>query len=103
MSGGPDDDTGDGSSSTTHHHALVLSLSDLSVWCYACGCYVKHDRLLPLLVRAEAMYVRTYVHLHPPPSVCLVLPVYLFIYIYIYIYQGKRQGPLTQTSPTHRT
>jgi hypothetical protein len=30
----------------------VLSLSDLSVWCYACNEYVKHDRLLPLLIRA---------------------------------------------------
>lgn len=44
------------------HHALVLSLSDLSVWCYACACYVKHDRLLPLLVRAEATCVQTYVY-----------------------------------------
>jgi hypothetical protein len=36
-------------------HGLVLSLSDLSVWCYLCGGYVKHDRLLPFLVRAEAL------------------------------------------------
>ena len=36
-------------------HALVLSLSDLSVWCYLCGGYVKHDRLLPFLMRAEAL------------------------------------------------
>lgn len=50
-----------GASSDGNHHALVLSLSDLSVWCYACASYVKHDRLLPLLVRAEAMYVYTYV------------------------------------------
>lgn len=48
-----------GASSDSGHHALVLSLSDLSVWCYACASYVKHDRLLLLLVRAEAMYVCT--------------------------------------------
>lgn len=36
-------------------HGLVLSLSDLSVWCYLCGSYVKHDRLVPFLVRAEAL------------------------------------------------
>lgn len=49
-------------------HALVLSLSDLSVWCYACGCYVKHDRLLPLLVRAEATYVHACVRARPSIS-----------------------------------
>jgi len=36
-------------------HSLVLSTRDLSVWCYACNCYVKHERLLPLLTRAEAL------------------------------------------------
>ena len=36
-------------------HCLALSLSDLSVWCYACNSYVKHDRLMPLLIRAEAV------------------------------------------------
>jgi len=40
-------------------HGLVLSLSDLSVWCYLCGGYVKHDRLLPFLVRAEALKFNT--------------------------------------------
>ena len=36
-------------------HCLVLSSRDLSVWCYACNSYVKHERLLPLLTRAEAL------------------------------------------------
>lgn len=36
-----------------------MSLSDLSVWCYLCGGYVKHDRLLPFLVRAEALKFNT--------------------------------------------
>lgn len=40
-------------------HGLALSLSDLSVWCYICRSYVKHDRLLPLLVRAEALKFST--------------------------------------------
>lgn len=51
--------TGHGAGSAGHAggegHGLVLSLSDLSVWCYLCGVYVKHDRLLPFLVRAEAL------------------------------------------------
>lgn len=54
------------STNPAQHHALVLSLSDLSVWCYACGGYVKHDRLLPLLVRAEAACVRW------PVCVCIM-------------------------------
>ena len=33
-------------------HCLALSYSDLSVWCYACNGYVKHDRLIPCLVKA---------------------------------------------------
>lgn len=40
-------------------HGLVLSLSDLSVWCYLCSSYVKHDRLVPFLVRAEALKFNT--------------------------------------------
>lgn len=39
----------------TEQHCLVLSISDLSVWCYACSTYVKHDCLLPMLVRAESL------------------------------------------------
>ena len=39
----------------TDQHCLVLSTRDLSVWCYACSTYVKHDCLLPILVRAEAI------------------------------------------------
>lgn len=34
-------------------HCLALSLSDLSVWCYICESYVKHDVLIPLLFEAE--------------------------------------------------
>lgn len=34
-------------------HPLALSKSDLSVWCYACGKYVSHERLTPLLCAAE--------------------------------------------------
>ncbi len=35
-------------------HCLALSRSDLSVWCYACGEYVKHDALYPVLTAAAA-------------------------------------------------
>ena len=28
-------------------HHLAISLSDLSVWCYACEAYVEHDAILP--------------------------------------------------------
>lgn len=47
------------SENASEGHGLALSLSDLSVWCYICGSYVKHDRLLPLLVRAEALKFST--------------------------------------------
>ena len=26
-------------------HCIALSLSDLSIWCYACENYIKHDKL----------------------------------------------------------
>jgi len=35
-------------------HCLALSFSDLNVWCYECGSYIKHSALIPLLVEAEA-------------------------------------------------
>jgi len=35
-------------------HNCAISHSDLNVWCYACGSYVKHDLLLPLLVKIAA-------------------------------------------------
>ena len=35
-------------------HCLVLSWSDLSVWCYACDAYVTHDALEVFLKQAEA-------------------------------------------------
>ncbi|EFO26062.1 hypothetical protein LOAG_02425 [Loa loa] len=28
-------------------HSMVLSLTDLSVWCYPCESYVHHERLIP--------------------------------------------------------
>jgi len=31
----------------TSGHKLVLSLADLSVWCYRCQAYVHHERLIP--------------------------------------------------------
>ena len=34
-------------------HCLALSWSDLSVWCYACDSYIKHNTLEPLLIRAH--------------------------------------------------
>jgi hypothetical protein len=36
-------------------HCLALSYADLSVWCYVCNSYVKHERLIPLLVKAESV------------------------------------------------
>lgn len=35
-------------------HCLVLSLSDLNIWCYCCNQYIKHERFIPILVKAEA-------------------------------------------------
>jgi len=34
-------------------HCVVLSLSDLSIWCYACQKYIKHDKLKQTLKVAE--------------------------------------------------
>ena len=34
-------------------HCLALSRSDLSIWCYQCGVYIKHDRLQPILKAVE--------------------------------------------------
>jgi len=31
----------------TSGHKMVLSLADLSVWCYRCQAYVHHERLIP--------------------------------------------------------
>ena len=36
-------------------HSLALSRSDLSVWCYSCNSYVKHNRLVPMLAAAERL------------------------------------------------
>eukprot|EP00971_Amphidinium_carterae_P211351 4193524-Amphidinium_carterae.1 len=36
-------------------HCLVLSLSDLSVWCYMCQSYVEHETLTPLVRHMEAL------------------------------------------------
>ena len=36
-------------------HCLSISFSDLNVWCYECGSYIKHSSLIPLLVEAEAI------------------------------------------------
>lgn len=36
-------------------HCIALSLSDLSCWCYECNSYIKHEKLTPLLVRAESI------------------------------------------------
>ena len=85
---------------TGSEHALVLSLSDLSIWCYSCGCYVKHDRLLPALVRAEAMYVRTLFCLGPmsdarrkrSPTHPLIIPPK-------YIHTQQVQGPRQDRAP----
>ena len=42
-----------------HHqetgHATALSLSDLSVWCFACDGYVHHPLLNPLVERIQAL------------------------------------------------
>ena len=43
----------DGLAACGQGHCLALSLSDLSIWCHACGAYVKHDRLVPLLEAAR--------------------------------------------------
>eukprot|EP01126_Amoeba_proteus_P035281 TRINITY_DN3550_c0_g1_i3.p1 TRINITY_DN3550_c0_g1~~TRINITY_DN3550_c0_g1_i3.p1 ORF type:complete len:195 (-),score=30.64 TRINITY_DN3550_c0_g1_i3:61-645(-) len=36
-------------------HCLAASLSDLSVWCYVCDSYIKHDSLQQLLVKMEVL------------------------------------------------
>mmetsp|Transcript_8022 Transcript_8022/g.17900 ORF Transcript_8022/g.17900 Transcript_8022/m.17900 type:complete len:563 (+) Transcript_8022:95-1783(+) len=36
-------------------HCLVLSLSDLSVWCYHCQAYVDHESLQPLIKQMEKL------------------------------------------------
>ena len=40
-------------------HCIALSLSDLNVWCYACGSYIKHDSLVPILVLCESIKFST--------------------------------------------
>ncbi len=40
-------------------HCLALSKSDLSVWCYVCGEYIKHDILSPVLTAAAASKFKT--------------------------------------------
>ena len=39
----------------TPSHFIAASLADLSVHCYACGAYVEHPRLEPLLERLRAL------------------------------------------------
>jgi uncharacterized UBP type Zn finger protein len=34
-------------------HCLNVSLSDLSVWCYCCGAYVRHPSLTPITKELE--------------------------------------------------
>jgi hypothetical protein len=36
-------------------HCIALSLADFSVWCHACGAYVQHPSLMPILRRMEAL------------------------------------------------
>uniref|UniRef100_A0A7S2H762 Deacetylase sirtuin-type domain-containing protein n=1 Tax=Helicotheca tamesis TaxID=374047 RepID=A0A7S2H762_9STRA len=36
-------------------HCVMVSLSDLSVWCYECSSYLKHPKLDPLLKRLEEL------------------------------------------------
>jgi len=36
-------------------HTAALSLSDLSVWCYACSAYVHHERLHDICTRMEGL------------------------------------------------
>mmetsp|Transcript_70939 Transcript_70939/g.132685 ORF Transcript_70939/g.132685 Transcript_70939/m.132685 type:complete len:566 (-) Transcript_70939:169-1866(-) len=36
-------------------HCLVISLSDLSVWCYNCQSYVEHETLTPLVKQMETL------------------------------------------------
>jgi hypothetical protein len=36
-----------------HGHCVAVSLADLSVWCHACGAYLKSERLLPHLQRLQ--------------------------------------------------
>lgn len=36
-------------------HCLALSWCDLSVWCYHCNSYIKHDNLHTILLHAEAI------------------------------------------------
>ena len=43
-------------------HCIVLSLSDLSIWCYACENYIKHDRLKQTSKVAEIGKIYTYTH-----------------------------------------
>lgn len=39
-------------------HCIGLSLSDLSVWCYQCGSYLKHPSLYPILEKMEELKFR---------------------------------------------
>ena len=45
-------------------HCVYLSFSDISVWCHACESYIKNERLLPILVHAEAFKFGTAPKLH---------------------------------------
>uniref|UniRef100_A0A7S2JWA5 UBP-type domain-containing protein n=1 Tax=Leptocylindrus danicus TaxID=163516 RepID=A0A7S2JWA5_9STRA len=36
-------------------HCVAVSLADLSVWCYACNSYIRHDSLAPVLRYLEAI------------------------------------------------
>jgi len=36
-------------------HCLALSMSDLSIWCYECDCYVQHESLEPLVKTMESL------------------------------------------------
>ena len=55
-------------------HCLALSWSDLSVWCYACDSYIKHNTLEPLLIRAHEIKCATLaVEQFPSTMFCNVL------------------------------
>jgi uncharacterized UBP type Zn finger protein len=45
-------------------HSVMLSFSDLCVWCHSCESYIKHSSLLKLKVYAEAYKFKTLPKLH---------------------------------------
>jgi hypothetical protein len=53
------EDTRNGSSNNNNNsndddgHCIAVSLADLSVWCHVCSCYLKHERLTPILQTLE--------------------------------------------------